>query len=247
MTDQVVETPFSEGTPEVPAAPVTPAAASETPVAPVQDPVPAQFQIPEVVQDLVGEGKKYSTPEAALQSIPHAQHHIEQLEQEMASLREDLTNRKAVEEVLAEINKTPTETEAQPQLTQEQLDALIDNRLTVKQQLEQTKSNMDTVKETFLSHFGDADKSFEAYTGKAAELGMSVEQLNQLAATSPKAVFEMFGLEKQTQSTVTKVSTNVNSEAVVNTNVQQAPAKSVMGGSTVRDDIAAWRASAPTE
>lgn len=246
MTDQVVETPFS-GTEEVPAAPATPTAAPETPVATVQDPAPAQFQIPEVVQDLVGEGKKYATPEAALQSIPHAQHHIEQLEQEMANLREDLSKRKTVDEVLQEINKTPAETEAQPQLTQEQLDALIDNRLTVKQQLEQTKSNMDTVKETFLDHFGDSNKSFEAYTGKAAELGMSVEQLNQLAATSPKAVFEMFGLENKTKSTVTKIDTNINSEAVVNTNVQAQPVKSVMGGSTVKDDIAAWKAAAPTE
>ena len=64
-------TPFTE----VPAAPVEPVAPVQAPVA---DPQPAaQFQLPEGLQEIEGEGKKYATPEAALQSITHAQHHTD--------------------------------------------------------------------------------------------------------------------------------------------------------------------------
>ena len=190
---------------------------------------------------------KYATPEAALESLPHAQHHIDNLEQEMSSLREDLAKRKTVDEVLQEINKTPTDTEAEPQLTQEQLDALIDSRLQARTAQDSRTANSNEVKATFISHFGDNEKANEAYNQKAKDLGMSIEDLNTLSATSPKAVFSMFGLEQVSQVPATKIGTNINSEAVV-PNAAPAPApSSVMGQSTHKKDVAAWNAAAPTE
>jgi len=240
MADQPQATPFTEPTPA--------AAPAPAPVA-VQDPVPAApaFAIPEAVQGIVGEGKKYATAEDALQSIPHAQHHIESLEQEMADLREDLSKRKAVEEVLQEINKTPTEQLAEPQLSQEQLDALIDNRLTAKTNQDIKDANVSEVIEKFVSLYGDKEKAQEVYVKKAADLGLNIEQLNTLSASSPQAVYEMFGMAKSDAPAPTQIHSNVNSEAQIN--LQQAPdaPKSVMGRSTHSDDISAWRAAKPTE
>ena len=243
MTDPVQATPFTEeNAPVVPAEPVTPALVQD----PVQVPVTPVFQIPEAVRGLVGEGMKYATPEDALQSIPHAQHHIETLQEEMAGLREDLSKRKAVEEVLQEINKTPTP-EAEPQLTPEQLDALIDKRLTTKEAQTVAQSNTDSVVSKLSEVYGDKDKANEMYQQKAKDLGLSVDYLNNLTATSPMAVFELFGIKSVNESPVSKINSNVNSEAVFN----QAPVKeevgSVMGGSTNAKDIAAWNACAPTE
>lgn len=246
MTDPVAPvtpvTPFS-AEPAAPVAPVVPA----EPVA-VQDPVPApSIQIPEAVQGFVGEGKKYATPEDALQSIPHAQHHIERLEEEMASLREDLSKRAAVEDVLAEINKKPVDTPSEQPLTQEQLDALIDNRLATKEAQTIAQANTSEVVNKFIGIYGDKDKAVEVYTQKAADLGIPVETINNLAATSPKAVYELFGMTPEQTPPPSKISTNINSEAVVNNPVQAPVVKTVMGQSTYKDDIAAWHAAAPTK
>jgi len=237
MTDQVA-TPFVEQEAAPAAAPV--AVPDQVPAAPA-------FAIPEAVQGIVGEGKKYATAEEALQSIPHAQHHIDQLEGEMANMREDLAKHKAVEEVLQEINKTPTEQVTEPQLSQEQLDALIDNRLTAKTVKDQQDANVSEVVDKFVVLYGDKEKAQEAYIKKAADLGLTLEQLNTLSASSPQAVYEMFGMVKSDAPAPTRVHSNVNSEAQINS--QQAPEapKSVMGRSTHKDDIAAWNASKPTE
>ena len=42
-----------------------------------------------------------------------------------------------------------------------------------------------------------------------------------------------------------KITSNVNSEATINQAPVAQPVKSVMGGSTAKDDIAAWNAAAP--
>jgi hypothetical protein len=240
MTDPVQATPFTQEPAPV-AEPVTPAV--------VQDPVQAApaFQIPEAVRGLVGEGMKYATPEDALQSIPHAQHHIETLQEEMAGLREDLAKRKSVDEVLQEINKTPTNSETEPQHTPEELDALIDTRLTAKEAQTLAKSNTDKVVTKLSEVYGDSDKANEVYKQKAQDLGLSVDYLNNLTATSPSAVFELFGIKSVNESSVSKINSNINSEAVFNQAPVKEPVKSVMGGSTNAQDIAAWKAAAPTE
>jgi len=244
MTDQSQATPFTaEPVVAAPVEPVAPVQAAE-----VQDPVPVApaFQLPESVKNLVGEGMKYATPEDALNALPHAQSHIENLEQEMANLREDLSKRIAVEDVLKEINKTTPESVTAPQLTPDQLDELIDNRLSTKEAQAVAQSNTAEVVSKLSEVFGDSDKANEVYKQKAADIGVSVDYLNELTSKSPKAVFELFGI-KPTNVSPAKINSNINSEAVFN----QAPApqapKSVMGRSTHKDDISAWQAAAPTE
>jgi len=249
MTDQVVEqaTPFSTepAATEVQAAPAT--QADPAPVAQAPEPTPAPvFQIPEAAQELVGAGKKYATPEDALSALPHAQHHISKLEEEMATLREEIAKRKAGEEILEAINKRTPEEVTAPQFDPTQLDALIESKLTAKEQAAVAQGNISEVVSKFVEQYGDKEKAEAMYKQKAADLGLPVDYINNLAATSPKAVYELFGF-KQTTSIPSKITSNVNSEALNNqAPVPQAP-KSVMGGSTAKDDIAAWRAAAPTE
>ena len=243
MTDQVADpvTPFiAEPTPAV----------APAPVAPVADPQPVAqapaIQLPESVREFVGVGKKYASAEDALSSIPHAQSHIDKLEDEMANLREDIAKNKTAEEVLEAINKKPSEQEPVTQFDPEQLDALIDTRLAQKQDNADKAVNVQAVVDRFIQEFGDADKAHEVYKQKAQDLGLSVEYINDLSSKSPSAVYELFGL-KPAQHVPQRIQTNVNSEAVNN----QAPAvpvlKSVMGQSTHKADIAAWNAAAPTE
>ena len=62
-----------------------------------------QFEIPTEASELVGSGKKYTSVEDALKSVPHAQKHIQTLESELATLKEELTKRRTTEELLDEI------------------------------------------------------------------------------------------------------------------------------------------------
>lgn len=245
MTDQVAETvtPFTQEPAPVAQDPVA-AVAQPAPVTPVT-PVSA-FKVPDVAQELIGEGRKYASAEDALAALPHAQSHISKLEEEMASLREDLSKRKTAEEILDAINKKSPEEATVPQFDPSQLDALIENKLSAKEQYAKDTANTTSVANKFRAEFGD-ENAEKVYIQKASELGLSVDYMNSLAKTSPEAVFKLCGL-KPTTSTPTRITSSVNSEALQN----QAPAivkpKSVMGGSTAKDDIAAWRAAgAPTE
>jgi hypothetical protein len=172
------------------------------------------------------------------------------MEDEQSTLREQIAKSKAAEEIVEMINQKPTESSATPQLTQDQLDALIEKKvtatLTAQEQAALATSNLTNVVDKFKEVYGDKDKAKEAYEQKAKDLGLSIDYVNNLAATSPKAVFELYGL-KDTQSVPTKITSDVNSEAAINTNVVQDTPKSVMGQSTHKDDIAAWKAAAPTE
>ncbi len=229
------------------ATPFTP----ETPVAPVQDPVPVVatsapvFQVPDAARDLVGEGKKYSTPEDALNALPHAQSHIVRIEEEMATLRETLASRDSASEVLEAINNNTPEKETVPQFDPNQLDALIESKMSAKETAATEKVKSDSVANRFVAEYGD-EKAEQIYVQKAQELGLTVDYMNNLAKTSPDAVFKLCGLNPTT-STPSKITSNVNSEAVYT----QAPApverKSVMGGSTLKADVAAWNAAKPTE
>lgn len=238
MTDQVESqaTPFSEGVTTV--ADPQPVATTPEPITPVE-PV---FQVPDAAKDLIGDGKKYSTAEDALNALPHAQNHILKLEDEMASLREKIAKTEAVEDVLQEINKTPPAQVAEPQLTPEQLDALIDNRLATKEVESVKATNQSQVVDKFIQMYGDKDKAEAAYLQKAQDLGLTVEHVNSLASTSPKAVFELFGFKPE-QTIATRITPSINSEAVINNAPEQTQAKSVMGVSTHKDDIAAWNAA----
>lgn len=244
MTDQVA-TPFEDQT--------VPTNTEDQKPAPAAAPTEVQkptVQIPEGLDEWIGEGKKYSSVEDALRSIPHAQNHIDKMQDENAEVRETAAQLRErlekVEDLVQTISKKPSG-ESETPLTPDQLDELIETRLTLKEQRDLATANVNNVKETLISNFGDAEKANEAYKQKAADLGLSFSALNALSAESPEAVYTMFGLTKKSDPAPTKIHTDVNSEAGVHTQVVDTKPKSVMGQSTHVDDINAWRAAAPTE
>ena len=201
------------------------------------------FTVPDNVAEFVGEGKKYSDVSKALESIPHAQSHIERLEEELTQTRAKLEASKSVEETLSNFasqkeQDTPT---SQP-VDLDKISELVDQRLVVQQQQQVQQSNVKHVVDTLSKQFGDKDKAESAFISKAAELGVDVSYLNNLAATSPKAVYALFGSESRPASQEFSKS-SVNTEAFKPTNNQQKPIKSVMHGSSTSELLDAWRSS----
>lgn len=205
----------------------------------VQNPEP-QFTLPQEVAELVGDGRKYKSVEDALKSVPHAQSHIHKLEEEMQAMRDELTRRKTAEELLEEF-RVPEQREATPQagLDPQSLAALVDKTLDQREAKKKQQGNIQAVVQSFNEKFGE--KAPEMYAKIAADNGLSVQFLNSVAATSPAAVLKLAGLEGQRQSTPSKPTGSVNTEALSQNTNHAAPSAKLPKAATTKDLVNAWR------
>lgn len=207
----------------------------------VVDPKPA-IQLPQEVTEFVGTGKKYSTVEDALKSVPHAQKHIQTLEQELAQMKEELTKRKTTEELLDEIKSGVPQvaTTTQVGLDQDSVTQIVTQAIEQREIQRTSQQNINTVINTFNEKFGE--KAPEMYEKIAQESGLTVTTLNKLAATSPSAVLRLAGLDgKQTVTTPAKIGSSINTESIPSgTNNQQLSAK-VKPFASTKDLVNAWK------
>ena len=206
------------------------------------DTAPKAFEIPTEAQAFVGEGKKYQSPEDALRSVPHAQKHIETLESELAQVKEELTKRKTAQELLDEIksgaqrieNTTPS-----AEVNQDTLEQLVSSTIERREQASKAKSNASEVASKFTQKYGETAQS--AYNQIAKEAGLSVQQLNNLAATSPNAVLKLAGLNGAVTTTTTSKG-SINTQTLTGTPSDVMSARVPRGAST-KDLVKAWKAA----
>jgi len=242
MTDPLsTTTPFAEPTAQ-------PTEVQPTPVTTevVVPPTPA-FTMPDAAKDLIGDGKKYSTVEAALTSLQPAQEHIAKIEAENAQIREQLTRTKTAEEVLEEIrNQTTTqpETAPAPQIDMSIVEQMVEQKLTATEAQKIAQDNTKSVVDKLTAHYGSKEKAEEVYIEQAKALGLGVAGLNNLSATSPKAVFEMLNISGTTQVASVHTTSSVNTEALNTQPQSPAPVRSLMAGATSSQAVDAWRACA---
>jgi hypothetical protein len=203
----------------------------------VQQPV-----VPQELSEIVGEGKKYATVEQALKSVPHAQKHIQTLEEELNVVKQELEKRKTAEALVEEFkNQGFPKSETTPQVEGLSVDSVAE---IVKSQLSQleierkAKENTTQVVGAFKAKFGD--KAEEMFIKVAQESGIPVAALNQLSASSPSAVYKLAGIDAPTKA-VTKPTSSVNTESLqLNQSHQELSAK-VRQGATTKDVTTAWR------
>lgn len=203
---------------------------------------PTEIQLPPEVSEFVGEGKKYRSAEEALKAVPHAQKHIQTLEQEMAQLREEVSKRKAAEELLEEIKSgivqpsevTPTSKNVDPEEIYKTVSKVIEQR----EAQQSAQINISEVTKTFTDKFGT--KAEEVYVKLANDTGLSIPELNKLAARSPTAVFKLAGFVPQQSAPVGKITSSVNTESLHQGNNEPLSARVPQGAST-KDMVNAWK------
>jgi hypothetical protein len=203
------------------------------------DTAPKAFEIPTEAQELVGEGKKYQSPEDALKSVPHAQKHIETLESELASVKEELTKRQTTQELIDELKSgsQPVENTTQSaEINQDSVMDLVNQTLTIREKKAQAESNAKSVAAKFTAQYGD--KAESTYNSIAKELNVTVAQLNELASSAPSIVLKAAGLSAAT-APVGNTTGSVNTEALTNTAPSEALSAKVESGST-KDLLKAW-------
>ena len=197
-------------------------------------------QVPEAVSELVGVDKKYRSVEDALKSIPHAQSHIQKLEEEAAQLREELTKRRTTEELLDELKATglPEKT-TQASIDSESLVKAVEGVLSQREEQKRSQQNIESVVSVFNTQFGE--KGPEMYKKVAEESGLPLAALNNLAARSPAAVLKLAGITQVSQAPG-KTTSSVNTEAFKpvpsTSNIRVKPV-----GSSTKDLVAAWKAA----
>lgn len=212
----------------------------------VQNPATSAPAIPPEVAEFVGEGKKYKTLEDALKSIPHAQSHIQKLEEKAKELEEKANQTIASEELLEEIRKLGTKpqetsTKAIPETKETStidITAEVERVLQRQKAVEKAEANRLKVISEFQSKFGDESET--KYLRIAQENNMSVDALNRLSLVSPDAVLALAGLKKTDASYVAKPTSSVNTQNNFGARDQEVSARVPPGAST-KDLTQAWR------
>lgn len=166
---------------------------------------------PEVkIDDLVGEGKKFKTVEDLAKGKLEADRFIEKLTREQAELRNELNTRIGLTEFLDQIKNSTTQ-QNQPSgdnqvrnggenataLTPEQIEELLDRKLTAKEQARIASENLKVTKQKLAEAFGP--NYVNKLNEEANNLGLSKEYMNNLAATAPQALFKLLGVDNRAQ------------------------------------------------
>lgn len=173
----------------------------EAPATPITTPITPT--IPQELSEFVGVGKKYASVDEVHKAFPHAQQHISALEAENARIKAELEQRKSAEDVLRDIQEglanksvvTPTA----PTTNVQDISTIVRQEMERKTYEDVAKQNQLNVVQAFTNKFGEkAQVHFEKL---ATELGVPIASLNQLAATSPMAVFKLAGFDQAKPNT----------------------------------------------
>jgi hypothetical protein len=167
-----------------------------------------------VLETLVGEGKKYKTVEDLAKSRLEADAFIDKLKGELDIVRTELSKAdqnvdrtKLLENLMSSLTNTTNRTETPPNQpsdsnTNQNAGLSHDDVVKIVEQREReatAQRNLDASMAAFRKVFGD--KSDEELAKRATALGMAVEELHSLAKRSPAAFQSVVGLNQTDNST----------------------------------------------
>jgi hypothetical protein len=175
------------------------------------------------IEEFVGEGKKFKSVEELAKAYKHANSHIPELQTELQNTREFIaskldelaTQRQAApngqtEETRITPNPDPV---APPNAEGEDLETRIAKILEQKSTQERAQANADLAQDVLVEQLGSVEDAIKAVNTKAQELGVSPQFLKETAFSSPKAFFNLMGIDPEVKP---KSSTTPNSSSDVN-------------------------------
>lgn len=152
----------------------------------------------EFLADFVGDDKKYKTVEEMARALAHANHHIGTLEGETSTLREQVSQSKTIDDVMARLAeaKNPEgkdtgsdDQSQQPKQEGEDVEATVKRLLEQQMSTQSANSNKQSVIDAMTKQFGT--KAGEVWDSVEKELGVDLEQMS---ASSPSAVLKLLGV-----------------------------------------------------
>lgn len=189
--------------------------------------------------------QKYDSVPKALDALAHSQQYIPQLktevsakDAEIAALKEELSKREAVGDVVDKLTAQQAQPESTPQvsgLNEQDVLNLVQNFSQQQAQQQTAVTNEKLVSDALFGQYGD--KTQEVVAGKAAELGMTVEALQGLSQTSPQAALQLFGTSATSAPKTTSGSINISAQAPKETFDVAPPEKSLLRGASTNEQI----------
>lgn len=168
------------------------------------------------VEQLVGDGKKFKSVEDLAKAKLESDRFIAKLQQELAELRQEVTKKATIDEILTQIKSaqagnaqlerelSQAQEQGRPQVPQvpevsgtPDLEAELEKLLSKKEQERQRKANAEIVSQKLQEAYG-ADATLHL-NKRARELGVTVDYLKEIATQSPKLFFEVTGLNSNQQ------------------------------------------------
>ena len=165
------------------------------------------------LEELVGDGKKFKSPEdlakgkyEADQFIAVKNRQYDDLYSEYTKLREEHNAGAKLQELLDQLkeqqqlqqdssrNNTDTNEGTPPAIKPEDIDNLLEKRLTEREQRQREQVNLNVVRDKLTERFGRA--SFNALKEQADQLGLSETDLENMSRRNPKLFFKTFGLDE---------------------------------------------------
>lgn len=218
--------------------------ADQAPESVVENPPVNDSQLPPEVQEFVGEGKKYKSLQDALKSIPHAQSHIEKLEQELVEARTEAAKARAMDELLEEINKSkvqvaPQSTPASNTPKDVDINSAVEQVMARREAQKVAKENAQEVINAFQAKFGDQSEA--QFVKLAQDTGLPLNYLNSLAQTSPKAVLKLAGMVSEAPKNVPHSTSTVKTEGQFNSSNQELSSRVPLVGASTKDVLNAWK------
>ena len=166
------------------------------------------------VQKLVeAKGDNWKDPEVLAKGKIEADGYIQKLEEQLTNMREDLSKQDYAKDLLEQLqnkaadpinakNAMPnndtggtSEGNTNPNLSEEDLKSLVERTLTERDKDSVVKQNLNLVNEEMEKSYGtDASAKIQ---NKAKELGLTLERMQEIAAESPTAFFNLIGEPKK--------------------------------------------------
>ena len=219
---------------------------------------PTAPTLPEVsgyYDDLVGEGKKFSSSEALAKGKHESDLYVAQLQAENAGMRATIAQQESVSDMLDKALDgqaapqepvVPTENTsdpAAPSITPEEIQKLVEAQVNSRLSADQKKDNIRSCHESAKAAYGEG--YVEVLTAKAAKLGLDQKFLEGLAADQPTAFKELL-VAAETPSATPPVTTTIPTPTSVPP-VLGAPVKNYAYYETLRktDKVKYW--SAPVQ
>ena len=147
---------------------------------------------------VVGEHSVYNSVEELFKGAKQKEEYISKLQQELATAREkieELSTKSNITEQLKQIreNKMDTENTNTPMLPEDAIKQIALKAMQESNKAQEAESNLANCKQAVASINSDVELALK---NKANELGCTVEYLESIAKTSPKAFKSMFGIKE---------------------------------------------------
>lgn len=187
--------------------------------------------------------QKYADVSTALGSIPYQDDKIREQTDRIKELEAELAKKQGIDEVLEQLKsqQQPVEQPSNAGIDETTIATLIDQRLQQSQIEVTAQSNASQVLNQLTDLYGD--KAEEQFNSKAASLGMSVQQLSDLARQAPQAALAFF--DKPVSNPVNPTTSSVNTSVLQPQ--QSAPQQPDIFNGGVSNSLSSWRAAAKKE